>query len=142
MNEQATLMLPSADALVRRAEEVLGIDRSSTGAAVSAPDTPRGMLADLDRRLAGIERGYWALVPPGYESLGRATRVKRFFKQVIRRSVWWYVEPRWTVQRELTAELAGIVQVSIHTMRAMSDELETLRSRVGQLESHVPGQLV
>jgi len=131
---------PSASTLVRRAERSLNIVRSvppATEPAAGALSVET--LADLEARMIRFEQGYWSLVPPGFESAGRLASGKRFMKRVVRKVVWWYVEPRWAIQRDVTADLAGFATSSIQVMRAMSAELHDLRSKVDQMERRLAG---
>ena len=122
---------PSAATLVARAETALGVAPRQLGLAdaVTSP-TARASIGDLELHLVRLESFYHALVPPGFESGGRLAVLKRFLKKATRRLMWWYVEPRWDVQRQATAELAGFVQATIEMMRSMSEDLRDLRARV------------
>ncbi len=144
MNDVAPpFVWPSASTLVRRAEQSLEIVRPiGPAAAQLAPVAPTIAvdIASLESRLVAIERGYWTLVPPGFESGGRLASVKRLFKRVSRRFMWWYVEPRWIVQRELTAEFAGFSASTIEAMRLMSVEMDGLRARIDELDRRLAGQ--
>ena len=131
---------PSAKTLVRRAERSLhveGLPGSRSGRRVPAPEA----IVELEHRLHRFEHVYASLVPPGFESAGRLAPLKRLFKRVTRRFVWWYVEPRWTMQREATAELVGFARTSIQVTHAISAELLELRSIVHELEQRLPTQL-
>ena len=101
--------------------------------ATDVPDTV-DRFAELAVRLLAYESGYVGLHPPGYESGGRLAPVRRFVKKVSRRLMWWYVEPRWTVHREMTANLAGFNHAAIDLARSIAEELEELRARVADLE--------
>lgn len=139
-DDMTSFVWPSASILVHRAERSLNIVRTfspAPEAASSALSVEK--LADLEARVIRFEQGYWSLVPPGFESAGRLASVKRFMKRVVRKVVWWYVEPRWAVQRDVTAELAGFASSSIQAMQAMSIELHDLRSRVDEMERRLSG---
>lgn len=105
----------------------------------SAPRVPAVSLIqsieDMEARLRSLNHGPHDLVPPGFDSAGTLGPLKRFAKKVTRRLVWWYVEPRWTVQRQLTQELAAFAKASVQASLVISAELEILRSQVSDLQS-------
>jgi hypothetical protein len=123
---------PSASALVRRAEQRLNVARPVAPITVAA-----GSLAEMRHRLTKFEQGHHSLVPTGYESTGRASLIKRTLKKFIRPLMWWYVEPRWIVQRDLTADLAAFASASILAMDEMVAELHSLRLQVHELEQQL-----
>lgn len=125
---------PSAESLVRRAERELKISPSpqatSTGTASDGADRFTG----LEVRLYRYEIGCSGLDPIGYESSGRLAPAKTLFKKVSRRLMWWYVEPRWAVQREMTANLVDFSYEAINVMRSMSAEMADLQARLNEQE--------
>lgn len=127
--KRSTFVWPSAPILVLRAERELKVAPHAHQSIESA-----ARFAELETWLFRYEQGYGALVPPGFESAGRLAAAKRFAKKVTRRFVWWYVEPRWTVHREMTGNLAGFGHTSMDMLRSMSTELDLLRLRVAELE--------
>lgn len=137
--DRSSFVWPSASTLVRRAERELNLPPLPV-AEVKTVDR----FAALEANLFRYESSYIGLHPPGYESTGRFASGRRLFKKVIRRLTWWYVEPRWTVQREMTAALVEYSRESIDLLRAMSAEVSEVRTRVQELESllsnTVPGR--
>ena len=125
---------PSETLLVQRAERSVNAAR-----ATAAPQIPAVSLIqsieDMEARLRSLTHGPHDLVPPGFDSAGTLGPLKRFAKKVTRRLVWWYVEPRWTVQRQLTQELAAFAKASVQASLVISAELEILRSQVSDLQS-------
>lgn len=126
---------PAASVLVQRAEQSLKIVRPLPPTTLAASS-----LTDMHIRLAKLEHGYHLLVPPGYESGGRMASLKRAMKKIARPLMWWYVEPRWIVQRDLTADLASFVSSSIRATDEMVAELRVLRSKVHELEQKLAEQ--
>lgn len=126
----STIAWPSASTLIARAETSLGILRLATIPATTDARPQAIDLGDLEARLLRLEACYHALVPPGYESAGPFAPVKRLMKRTTRRLMWWYVEPRWDVQRHATAELAGFLHASIDALRLVSADVQELRACV------------
>lgn len=131
---------PSASTLVDRAERSLNIVRPAAHTQAGGSSSALQILADMETRLLRLEQGYSALVPTGFETAGRFAFMKRFVKKVTRRLVWWYVEPRWTVQREITADLASFARSSIQVSRTMSRELQELQSTIAELQRNQRGR--
>ena len=132
-DSKPTFIWPSAPTLVRRAERELNVAPMPSAPDALAHTVDR--FAELEAKLFTYETSYIGLHPPGYESGGRLAFARRFFKKVSRRLMWWYVEPRWTVHREMTATLVGFAHESIDLLRAMSAEIAEVRTRVGELEA-------
>ena len=126
---------PNASTLILRAERALQIVRPFPKPATTPPPTrPPVDLGSLEGHLVDFERTYHALVPPGFASTGRLAPAKTFVKRATRKFVWWYVEPRWDVQRQATADLAAFLHSSIGVLREVSAEVEALRARVDVME--------
>jgi hypothetical protein len=130
-----TFVWPEASTLVQRAERSLNIVR-----AVPLDAVAERSIADMRLRMTKLEQGYHSLVPPGYESGRRLGGVKRTLKKLVRPLMWWYVEPRWIVQQDLTADLAAFASSSIRVTEEVLVELRTLRSRVQDLERQLADQ--
>lgn len=123
---------PTAETLIRRAERELNLAPQPQQSAPVADTIDR--FAELEARLYRYEVSYPALHPVGYDSGGRLAPAKVVLKKVSRRLMWWYVEPRWTVHREMTANLVGFSHEAIEVLRTMSAEIEELRARIGEQE--------
>lgn len=124
---------PDESTLVERAERSLNVVRPSPPHHL-APFKSSHAISEMEERLNALQRGAVGLVPAGFESVGPFAPLKRLLKKVTRRLVWWYVEPRWVIQREINAELAAFVQASIQANLSMSAELEALQSRMADLQ--------
>jgi hypothetical protein len=140
MSEGQSFSWPSASTLVMRAEQSLGVVRPVLAQEAQANGLALN-LADMHARLLRFEQGYWSLVPPGFDSVGRLTPLKRFFKKLTRRGMWWYVEPRWIIQRDLMAELAGFAVATMKSVQELSTDLDVLRSRLDQMERPSQGSV-
>jgi hypothetical protein len=136
MNDaSASFAWPSALTLILRAEQALQITRpSSRPVAAPVPMRRPVDLGALEVHLVEFERTYHALVPPGFASHGRLAAAKSVVKRATRKFVWWYVEPRWDVQRQATADLAAFLHSSIGVLREVSVEVEELQARVDAME--------
>lgn len=130
---QNSIMWPAESLLVQRAERSLGIVPKSTQHAVAV--TLFEAIEDMAARLAALDQAACGLVPAGFESTGRLAFLKRFTKKVSRRLVWWYVEPRWIIQRQLADELAAFAKASVQANLAIGAELETLRSEIADIQA-------
>jgi len=128
---------PTSRVLIRRAERSLNVSAKSDRRAVG-PIAESVICADLSSRLDVVDQTITRLVAPGYESSGRFVRLKRDMKRVIRRTVWWYVEPRWDVQRALTSDLATIARGSLNLVEQMTLEIQDLRDLVDELSLRLP----
>ena len=130
---QNSITWPSETLLVQRAERYLNVPRASSGALVAAAPLIQAIEA-MEARWRALADGPRDLVPTGFESSGALAPLKRFVKKVTRRLVWWYVEPRWTVQRRLTEDLIAFTHASVQANLAIGTELEILRARVSEIE--------
>jgi hypothetical protein len=72
--------------------------------------------------------------PPQIDSRpGPRGRAATFTKRVVRRLTWWYVEPRWTGQREFDAVTARFASVSADALDDLRNEIQQLRDSNEQL---------
>lgn len=129
----STFVWPSASTLVRRAERELNLPPSPVASVTHAAAVDQ--FAEMEAFLRRYEGSSIGLHPPGYEAAGRFVGVKVLIKKISRRLMWWYVEPRWTVQRDMTSALVGYARESIDTMRLMTAEIVEVRARVDELEA-------
>lgn len=107
--------------------------RTELAGGVVAPLSTPAVWSELASRVASLEQATKSLVPPGFESFGRFAGVKRNSKRVIRRLVWWYVEPRWEVQRALAADSAAIARLLLGVAEQMTAELDELRDLIDEV---------
>jgi len=133
-SEPNSITWPSESVLVQRAERSLNIVRAPLeGQRVEVPFVQA--IESMEAHLRLLEQGPGQLVPTGFESAGSLSFLKQFMKKVTRRLVWWYVEPRWTVQQQLTQELAAFARASVQANLALSLELDALRLQVDDLQA-------
>ena len=133
MSDNFKFSWPRESILIERAERALNIVRP-TAPRLPAAVTVEQAIAEMVSRLGALEEGSRGVVPPGYESGGHLVGLKRLLKKVSRRLVWWYVEPRWTVQREITTELTAFARSSMQANQALAAQVESLQSKVADLQ--------
>ena len=133
MSDNFKFSWPRESILIERAERALNIVRP-TAPRLPAAVTVEQAIAEMVSRLGALEESSRGVVPPGYESGGHLVGLKRLLKKVSRRLVWWYVEPRWTVQREITTELTAFARSSIQANQALAAQVESLQSKVADLQ--------
>jgi 2-polyprenyl-3-methyl-5-hydroxy-6-metoxy-1,4-benzoquinol methylase len=90
--------------------------------------------SDAERRAEQLH-ALWATVAPPQlpPPQGLAGRGKRFVKRVIRKATAWYVEPRWSAQHEVDAELARFASDAVLASRRIFTELRDARQEIDTL---------
>lgn len=134
----ARFVWPASAVLIERAERSLGIERSSSQfGAVGVTAMPG--IPEMEARLVEVDRCLPAIVPTGFESAGPLAFLKRSTKKITRRLMWWYVEPRWIVQREINVELAAVTRLSVQALGELSLTTQALQARIEELERAARG---
>jgi len=129
---------PASSVLVERAERSLGIVRSP-GLFEAADVAAMHGIPEMEARLVKVDSELSAIVPTGFESAGSLAFLKRTMKKVSRRLMWWYVEPRWIVQREINVELAAITHLSVQALAELSLTTASLQARIEEMERAARG---
>jgi len=78
----------------------------------------------------------WGTVvqPPPERGRGLRGMASLLVRKVVARLTHWYMEPRWTAQHEIDAELARFATECVGELAAARAELSSMRARVDELE--------
>jgi hypothetical protein len=131
--------LAGADGLYEMVGELLqGVDRSRVENEMATPAPPNpgfAEIADASRHLSAL---WGTVLPPELaRSLSSRPRLRGLAKRVVRRVTWWYIEPRWVVQRSIDEEAARMARSTVTVLSGLHQDLTEARREVALLRSRL-----
>ena len=131
--------LGGADSFYETVGELLqSVDRSRVENELGTPAPPNpgfAEIADASSQLSAL----WGtvLAPELPHSLSSRPRLRGLAKRVVRKVTWWYIEPRWVVQRTIDEEAARMARNTVAVLFGLHQDLAEARREVALLRSRL-----
>jgi hypothetical protein len=116
-----------ADRLASLTGSVAAVDGAAVvhAAAASLPAAIRG----AEQHARRLHHLWWDVAPPTLElHPGPRGRMVNLVQRTARRLTWWYIEPRWTGQREFDAVAARFASETTRAVEVLRSEVQELRN--------------
>jgi hypothetical protein len=131
--------LSGADSLYKTVGELLqSVDRSSVENELGAPAPPNPGFAEIADASSHMSALWGTVLPPELaRGLGSRPRIRGLAKRVVRKVTWWYVEPRWVVQRAIDEEASRMARSTVTVLSGLHQDLAEARREVALLRSRL-----
>lgn len=119
-------------------ELLQSVDRSRVENELGTPAPPSPGFAEITDASSQLSALWGTVLPPELpQSLSSRPRLRGLAKRVVRKVTWWYIEPRWVVQRTIDEEAARMARNTAAVLFGLHQDLAEARREVALLRSRL-----